>query len=193
MSNIILTDCDGVLVDWRNPFYAWMYERGHTRNTTLVTKHVYEQYGISQEDALQCMIDFNRTADIGFLPPMRDSVKYVRKLHEEYGYVFRVITCLGQNFYSATLRSENLRRLYGSAIDTITFLHITDTKEAALSQYRNSKLFWIEDNAFNAASGVLSGLNSLLMTHDYNVNDTLASGVEKVSTWQEIYNKITGQ
>ncbi len=38
MNNIILTDCDGVLLDWENSFHDWMYDNGYKK----VVEGVYE-------------------------------------------------------------------------------------------------------------------------------------------------------
>ena len=45
-------------------------------------------YGLSKADMKKHIKVFNESAAICCIPPLRDAVKYVRKMHEELGCVF---------------------------------------------------------------------------------------------------------
>ena len=85
---IILTDCDGVLLDWEFHFYRWLEKTAGISNEYNVGKAV----GISQKEGSRYVNLFNRSEEMKRLSPLRDAIKYVRKLHEEHGYIFHVIT-----------------------------------------------------------------------------------------------------
>ena len=59
---------------------------------------------------------FNQSAVVGFLPPLRDAIHYVRKLHEEHGYVFHVCTSLHKDKNAQKLRIMNLEKLFGETV-----------------------------------------------------------------------------
>ena len=43
---IILTDCDGVLLDWEDAFHQWMQTQGHNKVTHRGMYDISTQYGI---------------------------------------------------------------------------------------------------------------------------------------------------
>jgi FMN phosphatase YigB (HAD superfamily) len=87
----ILTDCDGVLLDWEYAYGSWMHRHGYE----VVHEGIYdmsEKYGLVKSESKKLIRMFNESASIRKLPPLRDAIKYVKKLHEEHGYVFHAIT-----------------------------------------------------------------------------------------------------
>ena len=95
---IILTDVDGVLLDWEFAFHTWMEEHGHaTQKGYKLVYSVHKRFGIPRKDGKRLTEIFNESASIGFLPPQRDAMYYVKKLHEEHGFMFHAITSLSLN------------------------------------------------------------------------------------------------
>lgn len=185
-SKLILTDCDGVLLNWEFAFECWMETHGHNVVDTSAY-NIGVRYGIN--NAKKLIRQFNESAAIGFLPPHRDAMHYVKRLHEEHGYVFRVITSLSLDPYAKRLREKNLIKLFGSAMESVICLDTGADKNEALEPYRNSGLYWIEDKIENAVVGSDIGLNSILMEHEHNMHyvDNL---IPLVRNWKEIYEKI---
>lgn len=187
---VILTDADGVLLDWKYAFQVWMDSHGHTQTK----EDIYdagEQYGLTKPDAKRLVKMFNESAAIGFLPPLRDAIHYVRMLHEKHGYVFHCITSLSTDNHACELRTQNLKRLFGqTAFEKFIYLDTGADKDEALANYKNSECFWIEDKAENADCGHIMGLNSLLVRHHHNVN--YKGPAKVVGNWKEIYEIITG-
>jgi FMN phosphatase YigB (HAD superfamily) len=95
-NQLILTDADGVLLDWEWAFSVWMQERGYTiKEGAKKSYYLHHHYNeLEEKDAKRVVRTFNESAAIGFLPALRDSTYYVKRLHEEHGYRFRVITSL---------------------------------------------------------------------------------------------------
>lgn len=188
---IILTDCDGVLLDWEWAFSVWMREKGYTMTEGAKTSYyLHEHYQeLDQKDAKKIVKQFNESAAIGFLPALRDSTYYVKRLHEEHGYQFRVITSLSKNKDAQRLRDMNLRKIFGDAIETIICLDTGADKDEALAPYKDSGLWWIEDKPQNADCGYDLGLSSLLVEHGHNMDH--ACNYPVVKNWKEIYEIIT--
>jgi len=189
VKNLILSDADGVLLNWEFAFDCWMEEKGHKR----IRKDEYDigiRYSITKQEASEFVKLFNESAAIGFLPPLRDAMHFVKILHEQHGYVFRVITSLSSNPYAQKLRERNLKKLFGTAIDSVTCLDTGADKDAALEPYRNSGLYWIEDKEENAVLGKNIGLNALLMEHEHNMKHT---EVPIVKNWYEIWNTVVNR
>lgn len=191
MKNIILTDCDGVLTNWEWAFRIWMIERGYQfeeagRNNYYLHHHFKDT---TKEEIKKLVKFFNESAAIGFLPALRDSVYYVKRLHEEYGYYFRVITSLSLDKNAYSLREMNLHKLFGNAIESVVCLDTGADKDQALMPYKDTGMWWIEDKPENADVGHQLGLRSILVEHGHNMNHTCPYPV--VKDWKEIYNLIT--
>ena len=191
MEKIILTDADGVLLDWEWAFSVWMREKGYTMTEgAKQSYYLHEHYQeLDQKDAKKIVKQFNESAAIGFLPALRDSTYYVKRLHEEHGYKFRVITSLSKNRDAQRLRDMNLRKIFGDAIEDVICLDTGADKDEALAPYQNSGMWWIEDKPQNADVGHELGLSSLLVEHGHNMTHTCNYPV--VKNWKEIYEIIT--
>ena len=189
----ILVDCDGVLLDWEYAFDVWMNGHGHEIKMPNEYK-MSLKYGIT--DADKWIRLFNESAAIGFLPPLRDAIHYVRKLHEEHGFVFHAITSLSKDSNAQRLRTMNLQRLFGETLfERYVYLDTGADKDKELDEYKNSNCFWVEDKPENAIVGATRGLRSLLMDHPHNqeiVIEKVALGVKRVYNWKEIYNRVIG-
>ena len=101
-----------------------MEQHGHEKQPG--SEFVYDigdRYGITREQGRKLIKLFNESAAIGFLPPLRDAMYYVKRLHEEHGYVFHCITSLSTDVNAQRLREMNLAKLFGAtAFERITCL-----------------------------------------------------------------------
>lgn len=187
----ILVDADGVLLDWVYSFKGWMDRHGYE----VVNNDVYQMdqcYGLDRYEGKRLCRMFNESAWIRKIPPLRDSVKYVRKLHEEHGYVFRVISSLSEDQYAQHLRIKNLRELFGDTVfESYTFLDTGADKDEALAPYEGSGCWWIEDKPENAVLGQSLGLESILVDHPFN-KDSFIGDMPRAKNWREIYDIIVG-
>lgn len=185
----ILVDADGVMLDWVYSFRGWMARHGYE----ILDPNEYRMdkaYGLSKDEGKKLCRMFNESATIRKIPPLRDAVKYIRKLHEEHGYVFRVISSLSNDEYAHRLRTKNLLELFGPTVfESYVYLDTGADKDEALAPYANSGCVWIEDKPENAVVGADLGLDSILMSHPHNA-DFSHPNVTRVNNWKEIYGML---
>ena len=190
-SKVILTDCDGVCLDWEEGFSIWMEHHGHEKVEGFQFMYsIGDRYGISRNQGHKLVKQFNESAAIGFLPPLRDAQYYIKLLHEKHQYHFVAITSLSNDPYAQHLRERNLNKLMGDAFKEVVCLDTGADKDVILQEYgkKYPGAYWIEDKPENADWGTDAGLNSILVEHGHNMDYTGPATV--VKNWEQIYNLI---
>tara|TARA_B100001057_G_scaffold424263_1_gene446903 strand:- start:936 stop:1517 length:582 start_codon:yes stop_codon:yes gene_type:complete len=189
-SRKILTDVDGVLLDWEGAFDDWMEKEGYSVND----KGHYKQatrYGIEQELADKLVKTFNECAWIVALRPLRDAVDVVQEMLAE-NYHFECITSLSTDHWAGELRRHNLERHFGrSAMRRIRCIGTGDDKDDILAEYEKS-FWWVEDKPDNALAGLEAGHKCILIDHPYNrwFNHT---EVKRAMNWKEVFEIIKAE
>ena len=189
---IIVTDVDGVLLNWEDAFQIWMEHQGNQR----VKGHQFiynaaKQFDLTKGEGRKWVKLFNESAAIGFLPPLRDAQEIVSLLNNNYGYRFVVCTSLSKDKNAQELRTRNLKKLFGDVFEEIVYLDTGADKDEAL--YKLAKKYrgclWVEDKVENAYAGDTVEFESIVMEHGYNMNDDHPFFVAK--DWEDIYLHIS--
>ena len=192
LNKVILTDCDGVLMNWEYAMNVWMKSQGYEMIDGGETCYdMGDRYGLDHELKKRLVRQFNESAAMGFLPPLRDAMYYVDLLHRKHGYTFHMITSLSKDEHAQQLRIQNTRKLFGeTAFTRFIFADTGADKDDVLSPYIGSGLIWIEDKLENAELGDRYGLESIVMEHGHNMhNDKFPT----FPNWKQIYEYITGE
>ena len=189
---IIVTDVDGVLLNWEDAFQIWMEHQGYQR----VKGHQFiynaaKQFDLTKGEGRKWVKLFNESAAIGFLPPRGDAQEIVSLLNNNYGYRFVVCTSLSKDKNAQELRTRNLKKLFGDVFEEIVYLDTGADKDEAL--YKLAKKYrgclWVEDKVENAYAGDTVQFESIVMEHGYNMNDDHPFFVAK--DWEDIYLHIS--
>jgi FMN phosphatase YigB (HAD superfamily) len=187
----MLVDCDGVLLDWEWAFAIWMQERGYVQRPNAKDYYkIHEQFDdLTWPEAKKFTRLFNESAAIGFLPPLRDSVYWIKRLNEELGYRFVCITSLSTDLNAQKLRRMNLEKYYGDVFDDVVCLPTGSDKHEALDKFVGTEYFWVEDKPENADVGFERGLRSILIEHGHNMNHKCPYPIAK--NWREIFDIVS--
>jgi hypothetical protein len=203
-NRIILTDVDGVLLEWEHHFTKWMLqktlfdERGaryHPHRLLPDKQNTYEmadRFGVTKDEIRKHIREFNRSAWMGTQRPMLESQTWVKLLAAE-GWTFIPITSQTSDIPAQQLRKRRLGELFGDQV--FTNYHILGTgadKDSALAEFHNTGLYWVEDKPNNAVAGLKYGLKPILIDHLYN-KDFDHPDVIRVNNWKEIHQIVSGR
>jgi len=200
-NRIILTDVDGVLLEWEHHFTKWMLqrtlfdERGSRYYPYSLlpdkqnTYEMAERFGLTIKEIRKEIREFNRSAWMGTQRPMPDSQTWVKLLYAE-GWTFIPITSQTSNKPAQELRKKRLGELFGDHV--FSNYHILGTgadKDSALAEFHNTGLYWVEDKPKNALAGLRYGLKVLLYDHPYN-QDFNHPEITRVNNWEHIHKLL---
>ena len=201
-SRIILTDVDGVLLEWERHFTKWLqlrsyFDKNGNRNypyKLLDAKHdnydMSKRFEISKETISQEIREFNRSAWMGTQRPMLESQTWVKLLHAE-GWTFVPITSQTSDIPGQALRKKRLGELFGEHV--FSNYHILGTgadKDSALANFHDTGLYWVEDKPKNALAGLSYGLKPILIDHPYN-RDFNHPDIIRVNNWKQIHEMLS--
>jgi uncharacterized HAD superfamily protein len=182
----ILTDIDGVVLDWEHHFHQWMQYQGYERsNEENNTYDLHVSYAVEKPAVKMLVKQFNESAWIGHCEPFRDALVQMGELVDE-GFVFEAITSLSTDYYAGISRQRNLTDLFGyDTFSKVTCLDTGADKDEALALFKDSGLFFIEDKWENAVLGAELGLKSIIMDHSHNKNQSHPK-IIRARNWYEI-------
>ena len=184
-NKFILTDIDGVCLNWSKQFdryLAYYYPNEKLDDPTANYTHLEH-----------VMESFNHSAWMGWCEPWKDAVEILTKFKQE-GYQVHGCTAMGFDPYAIAMRKMNLERYFPNVFDRLdtTEMGPGATKEQWLAQYRGEQCVWVEDKWINAISGASMGIKTFLMRQSYNAHNN-DDRIQKVDNWQQIHYYINKQ
>lgn len=190
---IILTDADGVLVDWNTGFANWMASKGLPQKPNTEDEYSMAiRHGITTHEAHELIKEFNEGPAISDLKSFADSIPFVNKI-ANLGFRFIVVTSISSHPNAKIHRTQNLKSLFGDVFDDIHCIEMGASKaNILLENWADTGYFWIEDHMRQAEAGWEAGLKTVLINHPYNrhfVTD-LFPRVSYESPWEEIFNMV---
>lgn len=181
----ILTDIDGVVLDWQEHFHKWMQYQGYERANDDTSYDIHITYDVERPAIKALIKQFNESAWIGHLNPFRDSVEGIAAMVMD-GYTFEAITSLSSDKYAGIARHQNLINYFGKeTFSDVICLGVGADKDEALAPYKDSGLWWIEDKWENAVVGAGLGLKTIIMDHSHN-QGRHHPDIIRASNWSEI-------
>lgn len=186
---VILTDVDGVLLDWRSVMDDWLDEKGYIRNEVYgQTWDMSGDYNMSESDMHKLIVEFSDSSAIGYLHPLPHAVENVKKLAAK-GYTFIALSAVSNNIHTGMARADNLYNWFGDVFEEVICIDTGASKDRdlmVLAQHYPGA-YWIEDHVVNLESGIRHGLRGILMldTHSQDYEGTTAE------SWKDVLDIIT--
>lgn len=182
---VLLTDVDGVILDWVKTFGEYAVSRGFTlRMEHPKTWEMTEWFGATTEQIRELISDMNSSAIFESIPAFPDAQKVLPILAEKYDLV--AITSCSSDALTVERRIKNLE-LIDVKFKDVHCLDFNVSKKDLLSAYPTT--LWVEDRFEGAESGVETGHKSFLINRSYNLNQ-FHQKIVKVDSWHQIHSLL---
>jgi len=162
-----------------------MEDRGYDLQDS---NHYYmsSAYNIPVKQAM-CLLEEFCTSDAACnLKAYADAAVWLPRLAEK-GWMITAITSFSTDPYLQRGRRNNLIREFGDIFTDVICTGFTGGKESYLKEWKNQRLWWIEDKASNAREGLNVGLKPILLNRPWNKEEP---NIPYVNNWYEIYSMI---
>lgn len=193
MTKTLLTDCDGVLLNWLSGIPAFLAEQGmdssHLKARLDGNQFVpIEELFMSEnlEDALAQMSAYQKSEHLKKLPVMEPGSELsISKLSEEYDII--VVTSFSEDKAAHKNREDNLRLRYGDAIKDLVCLPFSANKTDALRDLasKTDARIWLDDQIKHVHHGIDAGLKSYQYTHGMTCGRNTGE-VPELDSWKKV-------
>lgn len=182
---VLLTDVDGVILDWVKTFGEFAVSKGFTlRMESPLTWEMSEWFGATSEQIKSMITEMNSSEIFARIPAFPDAQNVLPQLAEKYDLV--AITSCSNDPLTIQRRVKNLQ-LVDVRFKEVHCLNFNETKKTLLSAYPTT--IWVEDRFEGAESGVETGHKSVLINRSYNLNQ-YHQKIIKVDSWHQIQNLL---
>lgn len=193
---IILTDVDGVLLDWEPIIYEFLeHDKGivakeERKKGNYFLKDILE---IPAEDARKLIVEFTHSDFFKKMPAKQCALDAVKQLKND-GWKFIAITACDQDHHDQDIkkalqnRADNLSLHFDDAFSELHFSKIAGCKSPFLQQYHPT--WWIEDSVNNANTGHEIGHRSIIMHSQHYDEGVNIHKLPVARTWYDIKKLI---
>lgn len=194
----IISDVDGVLLDWFNGFDNWIVNTKGIKplhNTTPSMYKLEDKYPLTGDEIADCIAEFNSSDEFGSLQPIDGSVEHLGYLLADSTKEVAWLSSgsvEGKEELCFEMRSKNLKACFGTDIPG-TLLVMRASKVEYLKEYKaeyGDNLVFIEDSFEHAQTAVKLGIKTILLDYAYNNNTSRSKLLYKAKNWEEIYSLI---
>lgn len=189
MTAVILTDCDGVLLDWCGGYRKALRESlGPTRvsldyslSTENCVEWVRDAYGVDANASVRLVNDFQVSPEFGRLHPFPDASEWLPRISCDFGIRFKIISSAGLRPDTFELRRQNLG-CFGQIFEELLLVEAGHSKRSALLAQPPS--LWFDDTPHHVRAGVESGHHSF---HFDRSGETVPDMPGRVRSWESVH------
>lgn len=193
MRKTLVTDCDGVLLNWLSGIPKFLAEQGldsrHLADRLEGNQFVpIEEIFMSEtlEQALSRMSGYQSSHWLKQLPAMEPGAEViVERLSDEYEII--VVTSFSEDKEAQRNREENLQLRYGSSISDLICLPFSANKTDVLKDLAKSRdvRLWIDDQIKHVHHGINAGIESYQYTYGMTCGRNTGE-VRELNSWREV-------
>jgi hypothetical protein len=181
---VLLTDLDGVSVDWLSGFAKFMeLELGHKAEHLNPLNFTMIDIFPNLEKPYVHVRDYQHTDYYKNAPAYVGAYESYKVL-KDMGVNIVAVTSCGTDKKIKENRIYNLESNFPNIFDEVHMLEIGEDKSKILSNYRSSK--FIDDQIANVIAGSKTGHESYLWDMSYNTKEVLPEKAFRMKNWDAL-------
>lgn len=199
MKKTLITDCDGVLLNWLSGIPGFLESQGfdtqHLQGYLSGNQFIPFQdlfMADSDEGALAMMNAYHQSDFLARLPEMEPgSSETIQRLSEDFDII--VVTSFSDDKIAQQNRQDNLTLRYGDAITDLICLPFSADKTAVLrdlAKGRDARI-WLDDQIKHVHHGTNAGIPSYQFTWDISCGRNTGE-VPEVDSWKTVEALLKG-
>lgn len=194
----VITDVDGVLLDWFKGFETWITEVKGVKPIHGATPSMYrltDKYPLTTKEISDHIAEFNSSSYFAELKAIDGAVQFLNFLMMDNTKDVAWLSAgsvEGHEEECFDRRSANLRNCFGRDIPG-TLLVMDTPKDDYLKAYKEEcgdDLVFIEDSLSHAEVAIKLGIRTILLNYSYNTTKNNSKLLYKAKNWEDIYNII---
>lgn len=166
---ILLSDVDGVAIDWLQGYINFNAEHGHYALHNQPSDFAMRDIFPTLEKPWERIMEYQNSHHYTNLKAYDDTKQAYSKIHELGAKIIFISSC-GTTDFIKKARIDTLNRELEGKFDDIIMLEIGASKLDVLKKFPSS--VWIEDQMKFAIEGAIAGHRSFLRNMPYNKMDS---------------------
>jgi FMN phosphatase YigB (HAD superfamily) len=185
VKGLILTDVDGVLLNFMPSFDTWVRGLG-IAPSNLNGRTIADYLNISDEIAARLVEAFFYQDSVENLDAYPAALEVLPRLYSA-GWRFVAVTAIPNEPDIVARRRRNLEQTFGLPFDAVHCVGYRGDKSKILGAYRPT--IWVEDHGRNAEVGAELGHRAFLIETRSN-HHVVPVKAERITGWREIEQAI---
>jgi len=194
----IITDVDGVLLDWFNGFERWIVDVKGIKplhDTTPSKYALTDKYPLTSKEIVDYIAEFNSSEYFSQLKPVDGSIEFLSMLllDKTKNIVWLSSGATeGKEEECFDMRAKNLKECFGVDMPG-TLLPMSAKKDECLKKYKEEfgyDMVFIEDSLDHAKTAIKLGIKTILLGYSYNTTHYSSKLLYKAKNWSEIYSAV---
>lgn len=186
----IILDVDGVLLNWVDPFVAWVKNTHNWTPDINFFPHAYNigaWYNINNDQGASLIEEFNGA--MIDLDPLPGAIFFIQECIR-LGYHIHFVTACGSD--NITHRIDNLISAFNLKEGqwSIHTCHPEGSKSRILDFYEGSNFYYVEDHIKHALVGSALGLQSILVNTPQNEHINVPDTITRISSLPSLLGKL---
>ncbi len=200
MKKTLVTDCDGVLLQWLTHVPDFVEDLGldasHLKDCLKGNQFIpfFDLFAATNEkEAFERLEAYQTSEYLKKLPVIENgSEKVISDLSKEYEII--VVTSFSENPIAQKNRAENLELRFGNSISDLICLPQSADKTEVLKDLAKSRdvKIWLDDQIKHVHHGINAGIDSYQYTHGMECGRNTGE-VKEIDSWKKVHSMFLNE
>lgn len=198
MKKIILTDVDGVLLNWESHLLDFAIQRNVNFNILSGIQKYLKSFSVVDFEKVfkmdpEFVTDYNNSDFSKKFKPLKDAQDIINNIKDEYDII--AVTAMGTEKKAMDNRRENLEEYFPNAIKDIRFVNLGESKKDhfidLIDKYGDNIICYVDDASHN--TNIFNEVNKNAINfymNRYRESELPKGEFTTINNWYDISDKL---